>query len=84
MLLIRRLKHVNYNYLFSTMEQSFVTGLKLKNNLTSQLVLSNLSRKNLSLPTPTTSGGIHVDLLFIRIATWDMQGKTCFTQKLPL
>jgi len=35
---VRRLVHVNYNFLFSTMEKSFITGLKLKNNLTSQLV----------------------------------------------
>lgn len=74
MLLIRSLQHVNYNFLYSTMQQSFVTGLKLKNNLTSQLVSRILPRKNSCLWMAGTYAGTPVDPLFTPTATWDTQG----------
>lgn len=74
MLLIRSLQHVNYNFLYSTMQQSFITGLKLKNNLTSQLVPLDLPRKNSCLWMAETYAGTPVDPLFTRTVTWDMQG----------
>lgn len=42
MILIQKFKHVNYNLLIA-MNQSFHTGLKLKNNLTCELVSIDIS-----------------------------------------
>ena len=74
MLLIRNLQHLNYNFLYSTMQQSFLTGLKLKNNLTSQLVSHCLSRKNSCPWMAETYAGTPAGPLFTRTATWDTQG----------
>lgn len=74
MILIKSLQHVNYNFLYSTMQQSFITGLKLKNNLTSQLVPHILSRKNSCPWMAGTCAGTPVDQLFTPTVTWDTQG----------
>ena len=43
-MLLRRFRHVNYNFpTLLHMNQPYVTGLKLKNSLTSELVLLDLS-----------------------------------------
>lgn len=82
MLLIKLLKHVNYNFLCSTMQESFVTGLKLKNSLTNQLVPLDLYRKTLCPLMEEMSAGTHADPLFTPTATWVMPGSPLFTQKL--
>jgi hypothetical protein len=65
----------NYNYLYSRMKAAFVTGLKLKNNLTSQLVTPFFYfRISLSPLTETMSSGTLVGLLSIPIVTWDTLG----------
>lgn len=46
MLIVQRLQHVNYNFLYSTMQKPYLTGLRLKNSITSQLVLPFLFRRN--------------------------------------
>lgn len=51
MLVVQRLKHVNYNFLYSTMQQPYLTGLRLKNSITSQVVPPSLFRKSLNPET---------------------------------
>lgn len=74
MLLIKLLKHVNYNFLYSTMQESFVTGLKLKNSLTNQLVHLDLCRRTLCLLVGEMSAGTHADPPYTLIATWATPG----------
>lgn len=61
------------------MQGTFLTGLKLKNNLTSQLVLTPLCSKNSYLPTAEMFAGTHVDQLFTLAAIWDMLGSVSTT-----
>lgn len=82
MLLIKLLKHVNYNFLYSTMQESFVTGLKLKNSLTNQLVSLDLSRKTLCHLMGEMSAGTHADPLYTPTVTWATPGSPLSTQKL--
>lgn len=82
MLLIKLLKHVNYNFLYSTMQESFVTGLKLKNSLTNQEVPLDLSRKTLYPLMGKMSAGIHAGPPYTPTATWVMPGSSLFSQKL--
>lgn len=46
MLIVQRLRHVNYNFLYSTMQKPFVTGLRLKNSITNQVVYPHLLRRS--------------------------------------
>ena len=57
---MRLLKHVNYNFLYS-MQKPFLTGLKLKNSLSNQLVPHPSLRNNFSLVTAAPSAGTHAD-----------------------
>jgi hypothetical protein len=84
MLLIKLLKHVNYNFLYSSMQQSFITGLKLKNNLTSQLVLLGLFRRISCPQTGAPLGGTLAGPPSIPTATWATLGIISTTQELPL
>jgi hypothetical protein len=75
MLLMKRLGGiVDYNFLYLKMQKPFVTGLKLRNSLTSQLVRCFLARNSSSLKMAEMSNGIHVDQLYILTAIWAMQG----------
>lgn len=75
MLLMKSLgRIVDYNFLYLKMQKPFVTGLKLKNSLSNQLVLCFLARNSLSLKTGEISSGIHVDLLYILTVIWVMLG----------
>ena len=78
------LKHVNYNFLFSTMEKPFLTGLRFKNSLTNQLVVPDLCSKSLSPATAEMSSGILVDPLYTPIVTWDMPGSSLLIEELHL
>lgn len=68
--LLRRLSHVNYNFC-TAMEASFVTGLKLKNNLTSNLVPLPPLRTSSSHSEDATCAGTHADPPSTQTATWD-------------
>lgn len=70
--MIRVFRHVNYNFLFSTMQANFATGLKFKNSLTGTLVSDLSFRKSLSPWMAKMSNGTHVVLLSTQIATWVM------------
>lgn len=76
------LKHVNYN--FQSMQKPFLTGLRLKNNLSSQLVLNFRCSKSSKVAVVETLNGIHAAPLSIPAVTWDMLGIDFFTQKLHL
>ena len=76
------IRHVNYNLqkLFLTMNQTFTTGLRLKNSLTNELVTPTLTFRKNSFPVrETTSAGTPVDPPSILTATWDMPGTTSAT-----
>lgn len=79
MLLVQRLKHVNYNFLYSTMQKPFLTGLRLKNSLTSQVVTLRIFSNSSNLEMVKLWDGIHADPLCTPTATWDMQGKICLS-----
>ena len=69
------IKRVFINYLFTTMQKDFITGLKLRNSLSNQLV--NLLTKNSKHSFPWTarmSSGTHVDQPSTPTAIWDTQG----------
>lgn len=74
-MLLNILKHVNYNLLrVLRMDKSYLTGLKLKNNLSSELVsFYPIYRKSLCLQTAKMFSGTHVVPLYTRIVIWDMQ-----------
>lgn len=78
MFLINKFKNLNYNFLYSTMQKSFVTGLRLRNNLTSQLVHSILFRNNFNQGMDGMLSGIHVVQLYILTAIWVMLGRSLF------
>jgi hypothetical protein len=71
------IKRVYYFYTFTTMQHDFVTGLKLRNSLSNNIVtyLTNYRK-----PSPQwmvrTLNGIHVDQLYIPTVIWVMQGTT--------
>ena len=66
------------------MQQSFVTGLKLKNSLSNQLVFSLTLRNSSSLGMVKRSAGTLADPLSTHRVTWDMPGILLSTQKLHL
>lgn len=71
--------HVNYNLpIIKQMQNSFVTGLKLKNSLTNELVPVSrvICRKNLYLSRGRMLRGILVVQLSTRIVIWDMHETT--------
>ena len=72
---MRRFKHVYYNFLFSIMQKPFLTGLKLKNSLTNQLVTFILLRNSFNPEMAEMCVGILVDLLSTHIVTLDTPGK---------
>ena len=59
---MQRFKHVYYNFLFS-MQKPFITGLKLKNSLSNQLVTHLSFRKNFNPGMVEILDGTHVDQL---------------------
>ena len=65
------LKHVNYKFPFS-MQKPFLTGLKLKNSLSNQLVHLESFSKSLSLATVAKFSGTAVDQLSTPAVTWAM------------
>lgn len=70
--MIRVFRHVNYNFLFSTMQANFATGLKFKNSLTGTLVNIDSFRNSSSLWMVKMLNGIHVALLYTPTVIWDM------------
>ena len=58
------------------MQDSYITGLKLKNSLTGKLVNEPLYRNNLCLWTAEMWNGTHVGRLYIHIVTWVMPETT--------
>ena len=84
MLLNHLFKHVNYYFRTFRMQKPFLTGLKLKNSLSNQLVTPISPRKTFSLDTEETSSGILADPLSTLTATSDMQGNHPSIQKLRL
>ena len=84
MFLINKFKNLNYNFLYSTMQKSFITGLRLKNNLTNQLVQPIILRNNFNQGMAGMSSGIHVVRPYTLTVIWVMQGNSFITQKLYL
>lgn len=78
MLLVKRLKHVNYNFLYSTMQKQFLTGLRFRNSLTNQLVTLREFRNSSSPVMEKLSDGTRADPLYTPTATWDTQGRSFF------
>lgn len=74
MLLMHLFKHVNYIYQFSAMQQPFITGLKLKNSLSNQLVNPTPLRNFFSLAMVKISDGTPVGQPCTPRVTWDTLG----------
>ena len=70
-----QIKRVFINYLFTTMQKEFITGLRLRNSLSNQLVNTLFYHsKILFLWTAKMSNGILVVQLYIQTVIWVMQG----------
>lgn len=70
-----QIKRVFINYLFTTMQKEFITGLRLRNSLSNQLVNTLFYHsKILFLWTAKMSNGILVVQLYTQTVIWVMQG----------
>lgn len=69
------IKRVFINYLFTTMQKEFITGLRLKNSLSNQLVNTLFYQSKLSfLWTAKMSNGTLVVQPYTQTVIWVMQG----------
>lgn len=84
MRLMQRLQHVNYNFLYSTMEKPYRTGLRLKNSLSNQLVHLLLLRKSFNRVKAKQSDGTLADPLSTLTVIWATPGSFRVTQELHL
>ena len=66
------------------MQQPFITGLKLKNSLTNQLVFPSTLRNSSNLDTAKVSNGTLAGQPFTPKVTWATLGMLPLTQKLYL
>lgn len=69
------IKRVFINYLYTTMQKEFITGLRLKNSLSNQLVNPLFYQSKLSFPwTAKMSNGTLVVQPYTQTVIWVMQG----------